>query len=246
MGKDINSLIKELIEEEFTDIEYPPAEEIWEGVWSKIKSNKRKLFFIKSRAMIVSCASLIILFSLFASFQSPVMALAHKILKGVEEFTQDTLKIHIQSKHTTQIETPKNSILDDPRILEAQKKVNFTIISPNYIPKGFKLISVDVSNKNEEKEVVSLLYLYKQNATKSQCFEISQKSFPKYTEDDTINVKTNQTTKVEHITINQTNATLVRYEKSLNKLIWIDQQILYKIDGNLSKEEIIKIAKSVK
>ena len=46
MGKDINSLIKDIFEEEFENIEYPPSDEMWGQIRLKFKNERDVLKYI--------------------------------------------------------------------------------------------------------------------------------------------------------------------------------------------------------
>ena len=244
MGKNIDSLIKDIFEEEFDNIEYPQADEMWGQIRIKLKKERRKILLKRLRPAFAACILISVLSVLFINFQTPVMAFANKLIRSMEEFTGNTLKIH--RRDVAQDEKGGADItrnIDDPRIHEAQKNINFDLIIPGYIPKDFKLSNVDVLNKNKEKEVVTLQYIKNENRRES--FEITQESFPSGV-DDTLNILDDEGVNVEHVKINGIECTLINYDSTLNKLIWINSHLGYKIDGRVSKEDIIKIAKSMK
>lgn len=244
MGKDIDLFIKDIMEEEFDNIEYPPANEMWEHIRIKLKSERRKILLKRLRPAFAACILIAVLSGLFFSFQMPVMAFANKIIRSMEEFAGNTLKIHrIDVAQDTKGGVDNRRYIDDPRIGEAQKNIHFSLLIPGYIPKDFKLNNVDVLNKNKEKEVVTLQYI--KNQDKRESFEITQESFPGGV-DDTINILDDEGVYVEHIKINGIECTLINYENTLNKLIWINNHLGYKIDGQVSRDDIIKIAKSMK
>ena len=90
MGKDIHSLIKDIFEEEFDKIEYPPADEMWGQIRLKLKKERRKMLLMKLRPAFAACTLITVLSGLFISFQMPVMAFANKIIK-VWKKLQETL-----------------------------------------------------------------------------------------------------------------------------------------------------------
>ena len=244
MGKNIDSLIKDIFEEEFDNIQYPQADEMWGQIRLKLKKERRKMLLKRLRPAFAACILISVISVLFIYFQTPVMAFTNKIIKSVEEFADNTLKIH--RRDVAQDEKGGVDIrlnIDDPRIGEAQKDIHFNLLIPGYIPKDFKLSNVDVLNKNKEKEVVTLQYI--KNENKRESFEITQESFPSGV-NDTINILDDEGVNVEHIKINGIEYTLINYDSMLNKLIWINSHLGYKIDGRVSKDDIIKIAKSMK
>ena len=244
MGKDVDSLIKDIIEEEFKNIEYPPADEMWEQIRSKLRKERRKILLKRLKPAFAAGIIISVLSVFFINFQTPVMAFTYKIIRSVEEFAGNILKIHrivVTSDDDSRADIIRN--IDDPRIGEAQKNIQFKLLIPGYIPMDFKLNNVDVLNKNKEKEVVTLQYINAKDENKRESFEITQESFPSGI-DDTINIL--EGANIEHIKINGIEYTLISYDSTLNKLIWTNDHLGYKIDGRVSKDDIIKIAKSMK
>ena len=246
MGKNIDSLITDILEEEFDNIEYPPADEMWGQIRIKLMKERRKMLLKRLRPAFAACILISVLSVLLINFQTPVMAFANKIIRSMEEFTGNTLKIHrrdIAQDEKGGADIKRN--IDDPRIGEAQKNIHFKLLLPEYIPNDFKLNNVDVLNKNKEKEVVTLQYINTKDENKRESFEITQESFPSGI-DNTINILDDKGAIVEHIKINGIECTLINYDNTLNKLIWTNDHLGYKIDGRLSKNDIVKIAESMK
>lgn len=244
MGKDIDSLIKDVFEEEFENIKYPPSDEMWGQIRLKLRDERRKMLLKKLRPAFVTCTIIVALFGLLINFQMPVMSFINKIIKNVEEIAGNTLKIHredVAQSEKSEVDVSRN--IDDPRIGEAQKNIHFNLLIPEYIPKDFKLNNIDVLNKNKEKEVVTLRYINDEN--KQESFEITQESFPSSVE-DTINILDDEDANVEHIKIIGMDCTFLHYDSTINKLIWINSHLGYKIDGRVSKDDIIKIVESMK
>jgi hypothetical protein len=179
--------------------------------------------------------------------QTQVMAFTNKIIKSIMVITGDTIKVYNKTDSSNNVKT--NDYLfgrevDDPRIGEAQKKVHFKLLIPEYIPKEFTLNNVDVSNKYEDKEAVNFLYLNPSSENKD-CYEIMQRSFPNGA-DVTLNIKKDENTKIENLVIDGIEYTLVSYEKNLTGIFWNNGNIGYEINGNISKDDIIKVVKSMK
>lgn len=246
MGKDIDSFIKDIFEEEFENIEYPLSDEMWGQIRLKLKNERRKILLKKLRPAFAAGIIISVLSVLLLYFQMPVMAFANRIIRSVEEFAGSTLKIHrkdVAQDVNSGVDIISN--IDDPRIGEAQKNIHFKMLIPGYIPEDFKLNNVDVLNKNKEKEVVTFQYINTKDENKREAFEITQESFPSST-DNTINILDEKDTNIEHIKINSIECTLIKYDDALNKLIWNNDHLGYEIDGRISKDDIIKIAKSMK
>ncbi|AUS96073.1 hypothetical protein CDQ84_18745 [Clostridium thermosuccinogenes] len=175
------------------------------------------------------------------------MAFTNRIIKSIIVITEDTIKIYKKVNSPTDGKTPDYLFgrdIDDPRIGEAQKKVHFRLFMPEYIPKDFKLDKVDVLNKYEKKETVTFLYV-NTNSDNKDCFEITQRSFPNGT-NVALNIKKDENTKIENLVIDGIEYTLVNHEEHLNGLLWDSGEIGCEINGNITKDEIIKVAKSMK
>jgi len=251
MGKDFDSFFKELVQERIDEMPCPPKEEVWEQikVGLRVERKKEKYHRLIKRLKPAVAASIIIAFLtvLYAIPQTQVMAFTNKIIKNIIVITEDTIKIYKKVDTTGKESTPDYLFgrdIDDPRIGDAQKKIHFRLKIPEYTPKGYKLSNVDVLNKYEKKETVTFLYL-NSDSDKKDYFEIIQRSFPNGS-DVTFNIKKDENTKIENLTDNGIEYTLVSYENSLNGVLWDSGNIGCEISGNLTKDEIIKVAKSMK
>lgn len=251
MSKDFDSFIKELVIERIEEMPRSPKEEVWEQVINRLreerKKEKRKTLLKRLKPALAACVLIALLTGLFVNLQTPVMAFTNKIIKSIMVIKDDTIKIYKKVDSPGDEKKPDYLFgrdIDDPRVGEAQKKVHFRLFIPEYIPKDFKLSKVDILNKYEKKETVTFLYI-NANSDKKDCFEITQKSFPNGT-NIALNIKKDENTKIENITIGGLEYTLVNYEENLNGLLWDSGAIGCEINGNITKDEIIKVAKSMK
>lgn len=244
MEKDIDSMIKKALQVRYDSIVCPPKEEIWNRIIKKLRKKRRQELLKRLRPVFAACALITVISWMLIQYPSPAMALVSKIIKSIEVITGNTFKIHSKVVYNDNEKGNDYSFgrnIDDPRIGEAQKKMHFMVLIPQYVPDGFKLNNVDVLNKDNQKEVISFLYV----KSKGESFEIMQENRPGDT-DDTLNIQKYDDTIIEHIKINGIQCTLVSYGETQNKLLWSSNGIGYKVDGNVSKEEIIKIAESMK
>lgn len=109
--------------------------------------------------------------------------------------------------------------------------IDFIVMKPEYIPKGFDKIDTEklytmifITYKNEGGEEI----IYKQNKITNGTSII-----------DTENAE------IENIVINGYKGQIV-YKNETNHLIWLDNEYLYSIRSTIEKEELIKIAESIK
>ncbi len=174
------------------------------------------------------------------------MAFADRIIKSMIVIKEDTIKIYKKVVSLSNESIPDYLFgrdIDDPRIGETQKKIHFRLFIPEYISKGFQLNKIDIINNYDEKETVT--FLYSSSNDKKDCFEIIQWNFPAES-NIAVNITKDENTKIEYLTIDGIEYTLISYEKNLNSLLWDNGTVSCEINGNLSRDEIIKIAKSMK
>jgi len=247
MEKNIDSLIKEALKMRYDGIICPPSDKVWENVLKRLKEQQRKEKLRRCRPIAIACVSCVVVLLSFINFYEPAVSFANRFIKSVEEFTQDTLRIHKKAvvNGNGKAEADEVRIFDDPRLGEAQKKVNFTLHIPAYIPKGFELNKVDVLNDNKEREIIIFIYRNIEKEKEKEFIQIMQQSIPDG-KDLTINIRKDDGTRIKHMKLDGIEYTLVNYEEKLNKLLWDSGNVSYKIDASLNEKEIVKIAKSMK
>ena len=102
-------------------------------------------------------------------------------------------------------------------------------ITVGYIPEGFEL---------ESKQTYSKTIIYDYSSNKSK-FTITKFSSSVEIDFDTEYIKT------ETITIDNTEYTYSIGVSNISNILWIENDYVYQIKGNISKEEILKIAESI-
>lgn len=232
-----DNTIKKIVKNIVDEIDVPPAEDLWPEVLKKVRKDRRINQIVRLRPAIAIILMITVSITFFITNMEPVSAFTYKFINSIEEFTNNTFKIQ---KKTNQYDAFN---IDDSRLSDAQKDINFDLMLPSYIPKGFTLTQVNVQNKFEKKEVVSLLFVDQNDPDKQRCFEITEQSFPINT-DSTMSMPI-ENTKVEHIWIDSIEAVLIIYDKDYSKLVWDIKNLSFSIDGEISKKEIVEIAKSM-
>ncbi len=114
---------------------------------------------------------------------------------------------------------------------EARKEVNFTVLTPSYLPEGYMFDSATVF-KYDDKESVSLLY-----RNSSSTLVLTEKLL-----DD---IQRPDFGEVEKVSINGAEGKLISLPGS-NMLVWNNGKLELMLSGTFSKEEMIKVAGSVK
>lgn len=175
------------------------------------------------------------------------MAFTNRFMKTIIEVTEDTFRVHkkvlpMDDKGTEDYFFGRN--IEDPRIGEAQKEIHFMLLIPEYIPDGFELNRVNVLNKNEERETVTMLYIKQAENGEKLSFIIKQKSVPDNSE-VSMNISRSEDSEMEYIDINGLDCSLVTDDIG-NVLLWSEDNIIREIVGIINREDIIKIAESMK
>jgi hypothetical protein len=101
-----------------------------------------------------------------------------------------------------------------------------------------------VLNKYKGKETVTFLYV-SSSTNNEDCFEITQRSLPDEA-DVAINIEKSEDTKIENLIFDGIEYTLVSNEEDLNGLLWETGNISLEINGKISRDDIVKIARSMK
>lgn len=104
-------------------------------------------------------------------------------------------------------------------------------ISVGYIPDGFKLTNKDILVKH-------ILYFY--TSTNGQVVKIH-----KYSSSTEIDFDT-ESGESETIIINNITFTIFTDENNFSNIIWTECDHIYKVEGNIAKDELIKVAQSTK
>ncbi|WP_166512880.1 DUF4367 domain-containing protein [Desulfallas thermosapovorans] len=123
---------------------------------------------------------------------------------------------------------------------EAQAKVPFKILLPLYLPDGFCLDKVTLEEVYAPSYIITLYY----KSSKGEMLSICEENIIgetgrgyMYDKDDTI---------IEEVSINGSTATVANLKDKYVRLFWLNQSISIEILGQVTKEEAIKIAKSLK
>lgn len=124
-------------------------------------------------------------------------------------------------------------------LTEAQENTDFIIILPKYVPSGYVLKETTVL-KNELGKAQEVYLHYERNGEE---FTINEKKVGEVF--GTGMVVDYEDTKVEQVMIKGQKATFLQYKNGVSQLIWTIPHFYLSIEGNLTKEELIRIAKSM-
>lgn len=240
-----DKLIKETIILKVDETKIPPADMMWQGVLKSVRLKRRQQNLKRLKPIAAIIVIIVTICVLFLSFEQPVTAFTIKVIKSITKMTNDIYQV----RKSTNIKDSKGDILsllsDDSRVGEAQKKVKFKLLLPSFVPDGFSLSQIDIKSNYENKESIIMLFINNSESSKNKSFEITQQSFPG-NGNETFDSRTTNGTSLKEILISGAEGLLIEYSKDYHVLTWEYDNISFKIDGQLSENEIIKVAKSLK
>lgn len=246
MEKNMDSLLKELIQDQIDNSPCPPRDEIWNNIKeklmeeqrAKVKANRPK----KLRPLIAACITIALLISLFVLPGTNTMAFTNKILKGLFNIGEDTIQIYKKVIYGNRTETDSSHI-EDPRIQEVQREVSFKLLVPSYLPAGYELESVKKEKETEKRESVTFLYSYENSKTDHPALSIVQQYFPE-TESIALSAPRKENPSAESFTIGSTEYVFVD-NGEYQMLFWNITDVSYSIMSKLGKDEMVRIAESM-
>ncbi|WP_226035475.1 DUF4367 domain-containing protein [Aquibacillus saliphilus] len=136
----------------------------------------------------------------------------------------------------------ENSTFDSEQVsLEDAKTIaTFPVRIPKDIPSPFSLKDVTILKKKNSEGSNEIVLNYSGNERE---FIINEK-FEEGSFGSGVTADSDDT-QVEQISLNGKEASFLNYKNGTTRLIWLDQSYYFSISGQLSKEEIINVAKSL-
>ncbi|MCJ7840055.1 DUF4367 domain-containing protein [Lederbergia sp. NSJ-179] len=250
----LDQLIKESIHEEMEQAPSPMSS--LEEAWEKLEESRKKHPVRRPRsfkkvwmyaASILLVLASVTLFSTSQGSASPTLTQFFQKVQGKVVYL--FLKV---GEDTGFGDPPQGESEDGPVVVEseiesvqmslqeAQKETAFPIVVPSYIPKAYHLENVTVMKR--EDELSGEIFLQYEGANE-EGFVINQRAVGEalgmgMTLD-------NEDAQIENRIVNGQQAQLLTQD-DFHELYWVkEDQTYYSISGNLSKQEIIKIAESM-
>lgn len=249
MPRDFDAFFEELVRERIDELPCPPEEEMWGYIKRRLRDerkNERRICLSKRlKPVLAACVLGLFLIVVYIIPGINVMAISNEIIRRLIVIRDDTIRIYEKFIKGSNTGTGHfyGKDIDDPEIGKIQEKVHFRLLVPGYVPDGFILESVDVISKYEQKETV--VFIYSKNDNNLEYFEIIQRSY--LDESDIMyNYIKDEKTEIEKLSIDGTEYILINYEEKLKGLLWNVDDIGCEIRGNLSRNDILEVAKSMK
>ncbi|KPU46373.1 hypothetical protein OXPF_00150 [Oxobacter pfennigii] len=246
IDNNIDKLIEEALQEEYDSIVCPSKEEAWEQFLINLRKERRKEKLKRLKPLIAAGIIMSVMTGLFISFQEPVLAFADRIIKNIEIFTGNTFTIDKSIGNNEDTGPGLENVTDNnSMVIDAQNKVNFKLLVPGYIPEGYKLSVVDVTEPEIVPETVIFVYYNLNGQDKDNFIQIVQKSLANNTK-MSMNININENTEIKRLEINGVEYTIVNYDNEFTKILWDIGNISYKLDVTMDVETALKILKSMK
>jgi hypothetical protein len=253
--KDLDRLIEEAAKEEFNSITPPMStNEAWEIFNKRREQKKRKKKSIKAptsfnKKFVYVASSIIIVISLFtlapqngAAF-SKLTEIFNKIQGNVAQLF---IKVGGSKENGNGPSSDEFTVIQGSEVIseqmgleQAQSETSFPIIIPQWVPSDYYLKNVTVSKKtNKKSQDIYLNYQGDQNEFTIREVAIGNQFGLGTTVD-------HEDTKLEEVEINGHTATLLIYKNGFLEVIWTTQNHYFLIEGFLTREQMLKIARSM-
>lgn len=251
-SEDFDRLIKKSIQFEMENSPPPlSTDKAWEQLNARLNNRqpsfKRSRFFTSKLFYAVAIIFISLVIILSPQSSSAYNTLVEVFQKVQENVTQLFIKVGDDSPLNEGLspiddmgmidETAKNTLKLD--LADAQKETVFSIKQPKFVPEEYILKDVIVLKNGDRKSGNISLYYEGNEAS----FRIDQKLLVEsFSAGVTID---NDDYQIESVDIHGDSASLLYHKSGLLELVWANESHYYMISGMLSKDEIIKIAKSM-
>lgn len=255
---ELEKIIKDTVREMVESSAPPQLEESWARFEKKLKEQQPNLVKhnrIKSKNLLplrlAIAAGIIVLLAgtLSISFPTKARAIGEKIVNVVETlFSGTQMNVRTEYKHNEpgqppppgegvrEVEIGKETAVS---IDEAKSACPYPLVIPKYLPPGFVLDTVKFQEM--VKPVVKVAMRF--TGPDSSYFLFTQVNSPsEYAQGYGYDL---EDAAVQDFIAGENNGKLVTFKNNKIKFIWIKQGIIYSLEGNIPKEDALKIIESM-
>jgi len=255
---ELEKLIKDSVREMVESAAPPPLEESWARFEKKLKDKQPNLVkhhIIKNKnplpLRLAIAAGIIVLLAgtLSISFPTKARALGVKIVNIVGTLISGTqINVRTEYKHNEpgqptppgegvrEVEIGQETVVS---IDEARSACPYPLVIPEYLPPGFVLDTVKFQEM--VKPVVKVTMRF--TGPDSSCFLFTQVNSPgEYAQGYGYDL---EDATVQDFIAGENNGKLVTFKNNKIKFMWIKQGVIYSLEGNLPKEDTLKIIQSM-
>lgn len=257
LNEDIDCLIKEAVCDMVESATPPPFEDSWAKFEQKhlaqlnpqipSSSNTGQRISIFKRLAIAAGIIVFLTAGITVSFPQNARAIGEKIVNAIS-YLIGSNKVNIGTSYNNRENSSLNDdIIEIPvgqelviSLNEAKSLTPFEIVTPKYLPPGYKLDELVLQELIQPYLVVKVTLKY---VGDTGYFTIFQENTPGeygagqgYDTDDTIK---------ESFEMEQKKGDLFTHKSGKVKANWLNQGMLFRIEGNISKNETLKIIESM-
>jgi len=253
---ELDKVIKEAVCEMVDSVTPPPLEESWARFEKKLKEQqktdhkkRKKLLYLRLAA---SAGVIIMLAGAFAiSVPGTARAIGEKILYTVETLlggTQMNISTGYRHNEPGQLSPPPNEgfteiPIEEERIVSLEEAITvspFSVTIPEYIPAGYTLEQVKFQPMSKPVARISLKY----NGPDANYIVLEQMNVPEgYVQGYGYDIEDAVT---EDIKVGKNSGKLILFKNDKIRMTWINNSVLFTLEGKILEEDAIKIAESMK
>lgn len=186
-----------------------------------------------------SIVTIIIIISVITIFPNQARALSEKTLSFFRAILSGKVEtVSINYKRTENYNTMVQSLLE-PNMLEQINRLPFKIFLPLEYLHTFQLDSLSIEELGDSKELTYNIYLENNKIVQIVQANITQgfSQGVSYDNEDASKIV---------VIINGQEAILIEYKKKYILLTWIEKDIAITMQGNVSKDEMLQLATSMR
>lgn len=257
----LEQLAKSAVQAIHAQIDIPDPDEAWKKMHVQLRKRKQRSKWIRVSQLGVAIACISVVIGLFSTNPNPAYA-----FKQVVKIVKDTQEGIIHILFGGAKESPSNRMLTPPppdfdgepfdasqqtsepvisvpkqvSIEEAAKIAEFAVLSPDWFPDGYHLDTVEVyPDLQGNNRIVRMEY----RNEASELISYMQRSFIEVSQQSSVNESAGT---VKSVQIHQGEGVVILYTLGGGRIEWLapDGSVLLQISGNLTEEELIKMANS--
>lgn len=241
--EELDKLIKEQITLELQQIPAPSVDEEWlkfKHLISKEQKSRRNRNSLAAAAVLVLLLGSLTLFKPDQAYtlgERFWQMLTHMVGETTQNKTE-TVNNDSSDTKPPEVNNLGALVEQETTLEEAQKKVNFLIVEPKYLPPDTKTEEITLTNLGADVNRISINYSLQGQliifTQQNMISSVSQGML--FDTDDSVS---------QTIRINGASATLLQEKNGMSVLSWYQRGLLLKLMGQLPMADLLKIAESV-
>ncbi|ABR47973.1 hypothetical protein Amet_1803 [Alkaliphilus metalliredigens QYMF] len=239
--KDLDSIIKQVVQEETTLIEIPDMSDVWNNIENNInKGSYFTVFTFNNKVAGIVAAMLVLVFTYSNTDEG--YAYYRRVLSFITNTVENKTVINIESRQSTNlnpdIDESWELITESLSVEEAIGRATFQIKIPTYTPAGYSIDEIILKQFAGETLTAGLLYM---SQDQSLIKLVQEPILGEYAQ--TIQVDSERT-KVSQFKENGIDYHMMEFSDGEVMVLWQMSEVKYTVTG-VGKEEIKKLILSI-